>query len=402
MVTYPDDWKCSTLGKIGNFTKGAPLSKAAIASSGTPLILYGELYTTYGDVTYRTYRFTKNDVDRVYYSKTGDVIIPTSGETAEEIATACCVMKEGVILGGDLNIFRAKGFDGRYISRVINHVVNKQISEVAQGISIIHISAKELGKIEIYYPDYNEQVEIADALDSFDRYIADIDELIAKKRDIRDGALVDLTSGKTRIQGFDDKWYECTINDITSTVITGGTPSTAHLEYYGGDIPWLSSTEIHQKRITRPTTYITDLGLQNSSSKLAPKGSVLIALAGQGKTRGTAAYLMREMALNQSLAALVTNDSCDSEFLYYLIDSMYLPLRELSSGDGGRGGLNKKLIKGIGVTIPVDVKEQKAIAETLAAMDSEINALEAEKDKLVQIREGAMDDLLTGRVRLSK
>ena len=111
---------------------------------------------------------------------------------------------------------------------------------------------------------------------------------------------------------------------------------------------------------------------------------------------------MREMALNQSLAALVTNDSCDSEFLYYLIDSMYLPLRELSSGDGGRGGLNKKLIKGIGVTIPVDVKEQKAIAETLAAMDSEINALEAEKDKLVQIREGAMDDLLTGRVRLSK
>ena len=80
---------------------------------------------------------------------------------------------------------------------------------------------------------------------------------------------------------------------------------------------------------------------------------------------------------------------------------MYLWLRELSSGDGGRGGLNKKLIKGVTVTIPVDVAEQEAIADTLTAMDEEIEALEIERDKMIQIREGAMDDLLTGRVRLS-
>ena len=194
---------------------------------------------------------------------------------------------------------------------------------------------------------------------------------------------------------------ESTISDITRTVITGGTPSTARQEYYGGNIPWLSSTEIHQKRIKKPTTYITDLGLQNSSAKIAPERSVLIALAGQGKTRGTAAYLTRPMALNQSLAALVTNEKCNPEFLYYLIESMYLSLRELSSGDGGRGGLNKKLIKGVTVTIPVDVAEQEAIADTLTAMDEEIEELEIERDKIIQIREGAMDDLLTGRVRLS-
>ena len=188
--------------------------------------------------------------------------------------------------------------------------------------------------------------------------------------------------------------------DITRNIITGGTPSTARQEYYDGNIPWLSSTEIHQKRITKPTTYITDLGLQNSSAKIAPERSVLIALAGQGKTRGTAAYLTKPMAINQSLAALVTNEKCNSEFLYYLIESMYLSLRELSSGDGGRGGLNKKLIKEVVVTIPVDVAEQEAIASTLTVMDDEIEALEAEREKMIQIREGAMDDLLTGRVRL--
>ena len=129
---------------------------------------------------------------------------------------------------------------------------------------------------------------------------------------------------------------------------------------------------------------------------------MLIALAGQGKTRGTAAYLTKPMALNQSLAALVTNEKCNSEFLYYLVESMYSSLRELSSGDGGRGGLNKKLIKGVLVTIPVDVDEQEAIANILFAMDEEIRDLETEREKIIQIREGAMDDLLTGRVRLTK
>lgn len=197
------------------------------------------------------------------------------------------------------------------------------------------------------------------------------------------------------------EWKEYTIGDITRTVITGGTPSTARQEYYGGNIPWLSSTEIHQKRIKKPTTYITDFGLQNSSAKIAPERSVLIALAGQGKTRGTAAYLTRPMALNQSLAALVNNEKSNPEYLYYLIDSMYLPLRELSSGDGGRGGLNKKLIKDVTVTIPVDIAEQKDIAETLQSFDTYISDLAELIEKKRGIRDGAINDLLSATTRLA-
>ncbi len=284
----------------------------------------------------------------------------------------------------------------RYLLEQIN--LNDYANRNAQPV----ISGQIIYALETpYVGDVDEQGLIAQNLRCFDTYIDDLTELIEKKRGIRDGALDDLTAGRTRMEGFCGERKEYTISDITRTVITGGTPSTARQEYYGGNIPWLSSTEIHQKRIKKPTTYITDLGLQNSSAKIAPERSVLIALAGQGKTRGTAAYLTRPMALNQSLAALVTNEKCNPEFLYYLIESMYLSLRELSSGDGGRGGLNKKLIKGVTVTIPVDVAEQEAIADTLTAMDEEIEELEIERDKIIQIREGAMDDLLTGRVRLS-
>jgi len=314
---------------------------------------------------------------------------------------------------GNVNITRSKSwvsdnalivtpkikYDIGYMSYLLEQInLNDYANRNAQPV----ISGQIIYAIETsYVEDIKEQKVIAQNLRGFDIYIDDLAELIEKKRGIRDGALDDLISGRTRIAGFCGERKEYAISDITRTVITGGTPSTARQEYYGGNIPWLSSTEIHQKRITKPTTYITDLGLQNSSAKMAPERSVLIALAGQGKTRGTAAYLTKPMALNQSLAALVTNEKCNPEFLYYLIESMYLPLRELSSGDGGRGGLNKKLIKGVIVTIPVNVVEQETIANTLTAMDEEIEALEIERDKMIQIREGAMDDLLTGRVRLS-
>lgn len=255
-------------------------------------------------------------------------------------------------------------------------------------------------RMDVYLPPLTEQQAIASVLSDFDEHIDNLSELIEKKEAIRDGALEDLVSGRTRINGFDGEWIESTIEDSTKEIITGGTPSTTVDKYWGGSIPWLASTEIHQKIITRATRNITEIGLNNSSAKIAPKDSVLIALAGQGKTRGTAAFLAYPMALNQSLAALVPSDKTDPKFLYYLFENMYVDLREHSSGDGGRGGLNKTLIKNINIRLPREIKEQHAIAEVLTAMDEEIESLEIEKEKMMQIKEGAMDDLLTGRVRL--
>jgi type I restriction enzyme S subunit len=195
-------------------------------------------------------------------------------------------------------------------------------------------------------------------------------------------------------------WDEERLENVTSSIITGGTPSTNNPSFWGGTIPWLASTEIHQKRVNKPTTYITDVGLQNSSAKIAPEKSVLIALAGQGKTRGTAAFLQKNMAINQSLAALVVNGKADAEFLFYVMEENYDSLREVSSGDGGRGGLNKKLLKKFAVSIPSNVCEQKSIAETLSCMDEHIANLTELIEKKKGIRDGALEDLVSGRTRL--
>ena len=153
-------WTTAKIGDLGSFTKGAPLSKADIAPDGTPFILYGELYTTYHEVINAVIRRTQAQPEKQYYSRVGDVIIPTSGETPEEISTAACVMLPDIILAGDLNIFRSSKIDGRIMSYILNHIVNGQIARIAQGKSVVHIQASELSKIEISYPDYNTQCKM--------------------------------------------------------------------------------------------------------------------------------------------------------------------------------------------------------------------------------------------------
>ena len=153
-------WTTAKIGDLGSFTKGAPLSKADITPDGTPFILYGELYTTYHEVINSVIRRTKAQPEKQYYSHVGDVIIPTSGETPEEISTAACVMLPDIILAGDLNIFRSSKIDGRIMSYILNHIVNGQIARIAQGKSVVHIQASEISKIEISYPDYNTQCKM--------------------------------------------------------------------------------------------------------------------------------------------------------------------------------------------------------------------------------------------------
>lgn len=185
-------WTTEKIGKLGSFTKGAALSKADISETGTPFILYGELYTTYKEVVRTVVRTTSATVDNVYFSRIGDVVIPTSGETPEEISTASCVMVPNVILAGDLNIFRSTNVDGRIMSYLLNHIVNDQIARVAQGKSVVHIQASEIGKIAITYPDSNEQKRIAEILELIDSRITVLEKTMLHMQNMKKGLLQQL------------------------------------------------------------------------------------------------------------------------------------------------------------------------------------------------------------------
>jgi len=247
-------------------------------------------------------------------------------------------------------------------------------------------------------PPLPEQRTIATALSDMDALLNGLDRLIAKKRAIKQATMQQLLTGQTRLPGFSGEWEVKRMGEFTECT-AGGTPSTLISSYWGGSIRWMNSGELNLKQVKDVTGRITEEGLRNSSTKMIPVGCVLVGLAGQGKTRGTVAMNLIEICTNQSIAAIFPNRSFVSEYLYYNLDSRYDELRDLSSGDGGRGGLNLTLIKSLPIPFP-NVDEQAAIAAVLGDMDAEITALETRRIKIRALNQAMMQELLSGRTRL--
>lgn len=292
-----------------------------------------------------------------------------------------------------------KGVESGFILPVI---LGHRFSIFAEGVSartgIPKINREDLSAFSIALPPQNEQRAIATALSDVDALLSSLDALIAKKRDIKQAAMQQLLTGKTRLPGFKGEWEVRKVGEFTDCT-AGGTPSTLRDDFWGGDIRWMNSGELNLRRVYEVEGRITEAGLINSSTKLIPPGCVLIGLAGQGRTRGTVAINYVELCTNQSIAAVFPNSSFSTEYLYQNLDSRYEELRGLSSGGGGRGGLNLTLIKGLDIPFP-SIAEQTAIAEVLSDMGAELAALEARRDKTRLLKQGMMQELLTGKTRL--
>ena len=177
---YSSEWQVSPMGKVCTFRKGYGISKENLSSDGTPCILYGELYTTYKTAIAKNIKSkTSLDPTILFHSKKNDVIIPCSGETAEDIATSVCIPYDDILLGGDLTVIRSD-LDGAFLSNQINSVRKYDIARIAQGKSIVHLQADELKKISIAYPTIDEQQKISGFIDKIDERIEVQNKIISK------------------------------------------------------------------------------------------------------------------------------------------------------------------------------------------------------------------------------
>lgn len=203
----------------------------------------------------------------------------------------------------------------------------------------------------------------------------------------------------TELGKIPEEWEVCKVLDFTD-VMTGATPSTENPDYWGGHILWMNSGELNKKFVYDVAGRITKKGYNSASTHMLPKNCVLIGLAGQGKTRGTAAINKIELCTNQSIGAILPSSDTDADYLFYFFDSQYQNLRVLSSGDGGRGGLSKGLLLNYDVIRPHDKAEQQRIASALSDVDALVAELDALIEKKRAIMAGTMQELLTGKRRL--
>ena len=168
--------------------KGTGISKDQLSDDGEPCILYGELYTKYKSETIREV-ISKTNIDntKLVRSKANDVIIPCSGETAEDIATARCVLNGNILLGGDLNIIRLHGYDGAFMSYQLNGRRKYDIAKVAQGVSVVHLYGEHLKGVKTINPCLEEQKKIASLLALLDERIATQNKIIDKLQSLIKG-----------------------------------------------------------------------------------------------------------------------------------------------------------------------------------------------------------------------
>ena len=195
-----------------------------------------------------------------------------------------------------------------------------------------------------------------------------------------------------RFKGFTEDWEQRKLGEI-SQITAGGTPSTKELTYWKPkEVPWLASGEVHKKYIYDTDEMISEEGLNNSSAKWVEEGSVLIALAGQGKTRGTAAITRIPITTNQSIAAIKFNDILDADYAFHNLDSRYDELRNISSGDGTRGGLNKQLLADLTITFP-QICEQRAIGEYFTNLDHLITLHQQKCDETKEFKKYMLQNM---------
>ena len=178
---FHGEWEKCKLGDIAILTKGSGISKDQRSATGTPCILYGELYTTYKSEVI-DYVVSKTDISdkNLVRSCANDIIIPSSGETAIDISTARCVLSPDVLLGGDLNIIRLKDGDGRFFSYQLNGVRKYDIAKIAQGVSVVHLYGESIKGLTVSFPSNKEQQKISTLLSLIDERIATQSKLIEK------------------------------------------------------------------------------------------------------------------------------------------------------------------------------------------------------------------------------
>ena len=184
---FTDDWEQRKLGDMVSFSKGSGYSKGDMKEDGTPIILYGRLYTKYETIISEVDTFVDEKKGSVF-SKGGEVIVPASGETAEDISIASVVEKSGVLLGGDLNIITPPDeMDSAFLAiSISNGKPHNDMAKMAQGKSVVHLHNTDLEKIDLPYPSYDEQRRISGFFSDLDNLITlhqrELDKLVNIKK----------------------------------------------------------------------------------------------------------------------------------------------------------------------------------------------------------------------------
>ncbi|UXP31363.1 restriction endonuclease subunit S [Reichenbachiella agarivorans] len=431
------EWGENTLEEVATFTKGKGVSKADIVVNGKlPCIRYGELYTHYNETIRDIKSYTNLDAKDLVLSEGNDVIIPASGETQIDIATASCVLEAGIALGGDLNIIRTK-INGVFLAYYLSNAKKKDIATMAQGIAVVHLYPNQLKTLLINIPKPQEQQKIASCLSSLDELLAAHNDKLDALKDHKKGLLQNLFPQMSEL-GFarlkDERIYENEDHTILKSTNPKNHNSDNIPNYrfpeFEKDGDWVETrldqhievvsgyafkseffSEKGRKLVTpknftkegkasfdeRNTKYTTE---EFDSKYLCVADDLLLLLTDltpSCELLGKPILLKQEdgeVLLNQRIVKVGIKSNLNKRFLlqFFLTNHFHRRVKSTASGTTVRHSSNKIILE-TDLLLPDNPAEQQKIASCLSAVDELITA-QAEKIAQLQLhKKGLMQGL---------
>ena len=366
---FSDNWKNTQLNEIANFYKGKNISKSDIVKDGKiECIRYGELYTNYGEVIEKIISKTSLPKTDLVFSKANDIIIPSSGETQLDIATASCVLKNDVALGGDLNIIRTQQ-NGIFISYYLNSAKKRKIASLAQGNSVVHLYNNQLASLYLNLPQEKEQQKIASFLSSIDKKIELLQQKKSLLKDYKKGVMQQIFSQELRFKPENGNeypdWEEKKLGEILKI---GNGKDYKHLEK--GEIPVYGTGGI--------MTYVNDFLYEGESVGIGRKGTIdkPVFLDGKFWTVDTLFY-------TYSFKKVLP------KFIYFTFLGINWKRYNEASGVPS---LSKATIGKIDVSIPSS-EEQTQIANFLSALDEKIALVNTQIENTQEFKKGLLQQM---------
>jgi type I restriction enzyme S subunit len=407
---FPDDWISRSINELAakhsNAIVGGPFGSDLVSKDyvpvGVPVIRGQNMSRHYvaGDFVFvstaKARRLQAN------LARPDDIVFTQRGTLGQVALVPFGPFDEYVVSQSQMKLtLRSDAASAEYVYQYFtSEAGQKQILESAIQTGVPHTN---LGILRCYQvplpPTIAEQEAIAEALSDADALIESLEQLIAKKRQIKQGTMQALLTGKQRLPGFSEDWVVRSLSDLAS-IRSGGTPSTAQAQFWDGDILWCTPTDITalngRKYLSDTVRKITRQGFQSSSAELIEANSIVMT---SRATIGECAINVLPVATNQGFKNFIPFDDVDVEFFYYLLLTQKEGFIRLCAGSTFLE-IGKTQLASFEVLMPTTTVEQVAIATILTDMDNELAELETRLAKTRQLKQGTMQELLTGRIRL--
>ncbi|HLB59526.1 MAG TPA: restriction endonuclease subunit S [Bdellovibrionota bacterium] len=382
---FDGEWEEKKMGEVIAFLKGKGISKDDIIGDGVnKCIRYGELYTEYGEVVQKVVSLTNVPAERSLESKFGDVMIPSSGETAWDIAVASCILEDGVLLGGDMNVLRpSHETDGIFLAYYLSNGSKRNIARLAQGNSVVHLYSSYLRGLKLLVPTLREQKKIADFLGTIDEWI---ENLKAQKREweaYKKGMMQKIFSQEIRFKDEDGNefpdWEEKKLGRVSEI-----NPSSSALPE---EFNYVDLESVDKGILSNPIKLQFDVA-PSRAQRVLKRGDILFQTVRPYQQNNLFFDLDGDYVASTGYAQLRTKQV--PQFWFQYIHSNNFLRKVLSRCTGTNyPAINSSDLKGTHVQVP-DLAEQKKIAGFLSSVDDLINSHQEKITRAEEWKKGLM------------